>query len=324
MFSRPIPGRANRNCNIIFNMIKTNIAILGPGAVGGFLAALLARAGHNVTCICRSTTAKIIRDQGINFKSAKFGDSVERVHALEQLDSPQDILMVSTKATTLKQALERIPADYVKQAVIMPLLNGFEHNSLLRKLYGRRIAPASISMEAVYEGPGRIRHTTDFSFIRTASDDISPKQLQSIAELIKDCGINVILAPSEADVIWTKLTRLNALACTTAASGQPLGWVRTDNKWKQHLAAVVREGVAVARAEGFDTSEKAVLDQLAKLPETLGSSLQRDVEAGRAPELEAIPGAVVRAGARHSIPCPVIKDMIQSIQVRMQTIEPVS
>ena len=55
---------------------------------------------------------------------------------------------------------------------------------------------------------------------------------------------------SEAQVVWSKLVRLNALACTTSAVDRPIGFIRTDPQWRRLLELAVQEGVAVARAEG--------------------------------------------------------------------------
>ena len=56
---------------------------------------------------------------------------------------------------------------------------------------------------------------------------------------------------------------------------------------------------------------------------TLGSSMQRDIAAGRTPELDAIPGSVLRAAARHAIPCPTIERLVKEIAVRAAVEPPV-
>jgi len=50
---------------------------------------------------------------------------------------------------------------------------------------------------------------------------------------------------------------------------------------------------------------------------TLGSSMQRDIAAGREPELDAIPGAVLRAAARHGLACPTIEMLVGQIEERI-------
>jgi 2-dehydropantoate 2-reductase len=116
--------------------------------------------------------------------------------------------------------------------------------------------------------------------------------------------------------MWSKLVRLNALACTTSAADRPIGFIRTDPEWRRMLELAVAEGVAVARAEGARVDSETVMDELDATHETLGSSMQRDIAAGRTPELDAIPGAVLRAAARHGIDAPMIEELTRRVAIR--------
>jgi 2-dehydropantoate 2-reductase len=60
------------------------------------------------------------------------------------------------------------------------------------------------------------------------------------------------------------------------------------------------------------------MEELSSAHATLGSSMQRDIAAGRAPELDAIPGSVLRAGARHGIECPTIERLVAMIEARIE------
>ena len=80
------------------------IAILGPGGVGGLLAAALDRAGEEVILVARDSTAEVIGAQGVRVNSVSFGEIVARPRAVTQLDEPVDALLVATKATTPARA----------------------------------------------------------------------------------------------------------------------------------------------------------------------------------------------------------------------------
>ncbi|MFL5902982.1 MAG: ketopantoate reductase family protein, partial [Solirubrobacteraceae bacterium] len=95
----------------------------------------------------------------------------------------------------------------------------------------------------------------------------------------------------------------------TSAAGLPLGAVRADPRWSAALEGVVRETVAVARAEGAPADADGTLREIADVHDDFRSSMQRDLEARRAPELDAIAGAVLRAGERHGIACPTLAEM---------------
>jgi 2-dehydropantoate 2-reductase len=121
---------------------------------------------------------------------------------------------------------------------------------------------------------------------------------------------------SEARILWGKLVRLNTLACMTAAYDAPLGAIRSDPARWAELEACVREGAAVARAEGAEIDPAVVFGEFEAIHDGFGTSMQRDVAAGREPELDAIAGAVLRAGARHGIACPTIAALAARVAER--------
>ena len=94
----------------------------------------------------------------------------------------------------------------------------------------------------------------------------------------------------------------------------PLGEIRSRADWRAELVGAVEEGAAVARAEGAPIEPGEVLDELWEAHAGLTSSLQRDVAAGRPNELDAIAGAVLRAGERHGIGCPTIAALTDAIR----------
>ena len=116
--------------------------------------------------------------------------------------------------------------------------------------------------------------------------------------------------------MWSKLVRLNALACTTSAFDRLLGEIRSTPEMRGELIGAIEEGCAVARAEGASIDTSDPLGELTAAHATLGSSMQRDIAAGRPPELDAIPGAVLRAAARHGIDCQTIERLVGVIAAR--------
>jgi ketopantoate reductase len=122
---------------------------------------------------------------------------------------------------------------------------------------------------------------------------------------------------SEAQVLWSKLVRLNALACTTSAYDKLLGEIRSTPELRRDLEAAIVEACAVGRAEGAtDVDPATAIAELDRAHDTLGSSMQRDIAAGRVPELDAIPGSVLRAAARHDLSCPTIERLVAMIAER--------
>jgi 2-dehydropantoate 2-reductase len=293
----------------------TSIAVLGPGGVGGFIAAALARGGAEVTVVARETTAQLIEREGIAVASLRLGEFVARPAATSRLEAPADVLIVATKATALEAGLARIGAA---PQLVVPLLNGLDHMALLRDRFGaERVAAGTIRIEADRPAPARIVHTSPFLRVDLAAEEPAlAEPLERLAEALRGADIPAEIGPSEAQILWSKLVRLNALACTTSACDRPIGFIRTDPQWRGALESCIAEAAAVANAEGADIDPVARLAELDATHPELGSSMQRDIAAGREPELDAIPGAVLRAGKRQRLQCPTIARLSARIAAR--------
>lgn len=297
-------------------MTFPSIAVLGPGGVGGLLAAALTRAGAPVTVVAREPTAETIAREGIAVESVVLGDFVARPAAVASLTEPVDALIVATKAAALRDALARVEAA---PRLVVPLLNGFDHMALLRERFGARVAAGTIRVQADRVAPARIEQGGRFLFVELASDDAALRPaLAALGTALADAGVETRVSEdkSEARILWGKLVRLNTLACMTTAYDASFGAIRADpERWAQ-LEACVREGAAVAGAEGAEIDPAVVFGEFGVIHDGFGTSMQRDVAAGREPELDAIAGAVLRAGARHGIACPTIAALAARIAER--------
>lgn len=266
-----------------------------------------------MNCIATEKGAEDITRGGLHFTSSVFGEFIARPNAEPFLTSQPDILFVAVKAPMLADAVMRVPPERVHKSIIIPFLNGFEHIDILRNHYGNRVAPGSISIEVARLLSGVIHHMSPHAAVRIASDDVDQKKLEKIKQTFLHAGISCNIYKKEADVIWEKLVRLNAITCAIAASNKSLGFVRSDPKWRIILEACVKEAVRVARKEDVDSNSKTVMAQINVLPASLRTSLARDIEAGNMGELDAIAGAIVRKAAYYGIATPAIKSMIKKI-----------
>ncbi|HEY8582247.1 MAG TPA: 2-dehydropantoate 2-reductase, partial [Capillimicrobium sp.] len=131
----------------------TRVAVLGPGGVGGFVAAALVRAGVHATVVAREETAALIAEQGLRVSSVRLGEFVAQPAATARLDDDVDVLVVATKANTLAPALERVAGE---PGLVVPLLNGLDHLGPLRERFGPRAVAATIRIESDRPSPGVI------------------------------------------------------------------------------------------------------------------------------------------------------------------------
>jgi 2-dehydropantoate 2-reductase len=294
----------------------TEVAVLGAGGVGGFVAAALQRAGANVVVVARPETAAALERTGLRVSSRALDEDFSaRPHVATEVGDPVDVLFVATKATGLADAMERVRAT---PTVVVPLLNGLEHLELLRSRFGaERVAAAVIRIESDRPSAGVIVQTSPGVRVDMASarPDLGDS-LQRAAELLRGAGLEARIGDSEAQVMWSKLARLCALALTTSASDRPIGYVRSDPRWRSALDGAVSETVAVANADGAELRASDTLAELDAAHAELGSSMQRDIAAGRPTELDAIAGAVLRAARRHRLRCPTVQWLAERVAVR--------
>jgi 2-dehydropantoate 2-reductase len=304
-----------------------NVAVLGPGGVGGLVAGALDRAGTPVLVLARDSTAATISERGLRVGSVLLGDFAAHPRTASRLEEPVDALIVATKAAGLREAVERVD---VTPRLVLPLLNGLDHVAVLRERFGEEVVvAATIRVEADRPEPGVVVHTSQFLRVEMASRHPTARApMEQLAGTLASAGVPAKVYPptnpdpatmadgGEAQVMWSKLVRLNALACTTSAYDLLLGEIRSTPELRADLLGAIEEGCAVAHAEGASIPAGDPLGELTAAHATLGSSMQRDIAAGREPELDAIPGAVLRAAARHEIACPTIERLVGTIAVR--------
>jgi 2-dehydropantoate 2-reductase len=289
------------------------VAVLGPGGTGGLLAALLSRSGHRVVCLAREGTADTLRRTGITVRSAQFGEFTAPVEADTELREPVDTCLITVKHTALDAALTRIPPAALGDALLVPLLNGVEHPATLRARYRPdRVAPAVIRVESTRVALGVIEHGSPFTEIDLAGDGVPHARLDALATVLTAAGTTARVVGDETAALWAKMAFLAPFALLTTRYGLPLGEARTRHR--DELRALVAETTAVSHACGAPADRAQALARYDAFPPGAKSSMQRDAEAGRPLELDAIGGALLRAAERHGVPVPVTARLVRELR----------
>jgi 2-dehydropantoate 2-reductase len=289
-------------------------AILGAGGVGGLMGACLAHAGDVVTLVVRPETLSA-HPPKLQLESPFGSFSVEVQWASSV--PPVDVLWLTVKATQLDASLHSI-TDASSIGAIVPLLNGIDHVELLRSKYGRdRVIPATIAVETERVSMGHIVHRSPFARLNVSSNGRG--LLQATIDKLQALGFTCNFIDDEATLLWSKLVFLAPLALTTTAFDRTVSDIVADPETWPQLQACVREACAAGQAEGAKVEAEAVLNTIRGLPPGMRSSMQKDVQQGRAPELDAIGGAVVRAAIRHGLKIPVTEKLMAQIQRRKKT-----
>jgi 2-dehydropantoate 2-reductase len=286
-------------------------AILGAGGVGGLVGGALARAGADVLLLLRPEM--LARHPArLRVESVALGDFEVDVATASALDRPVDVLWVTPKATQLEGALKLARPERVGEAAVVPLLNGVDHAALLRERY-RHVLAGAIRVESERVGPAVVRQKTRFARV-----DLAPGwRRDEIAAELRATGLDVALAPDEPTLLWEKLAFLAPLALTTTAYGAPVGAVQEEPNWNSRLIRCHEETVAVGIAEGA-TLDPPKLRRAVEFPGgEIRTSMQKDFDAGRPIELEAIAGPIMRGGQEHAIATPATEDLVGLVESRL-------
>jgi len=291
------------------------IAVLGPGGVGGLLAALLSRAGHRVICLAGDDTAQALRENGISVRSPQFGEFTTKVEADTALREPVDVCLVAVKHTTLDAALERVSPEALADGLVVPFLNGVEHPAVLRRRYRPElVVPGTIRVESTRVAPGVIEHGSTFTKIELASDTAPRSQVESVVAMLAGAGTDATVVGSESAMLWSKLSLLAPFALLTTRYDVPIGEIRTTRR--DELVALLAETTALGRANGAQVQAEPMLAFLDGFAPEAKSSMQRDAEAGQTLELDAIGNALLRAADQHGIDVPLATRLVGELAAR--------
>jgi 2-dehydropantoate 2-reductase len=285
--------------------------ILGTGAIGGMLGTALASLGHDVTFVVRQE--KLDRHPENVTLDRPNGALTARVKVAADVSEPTDVLWIATKTYQLDDALQAVVQ--VPPAIV-PLLNGVDHIAVLRARYGEdRIIPATIAVEAERISEG---HYVQRSAVRLNLSTIGEGLLNDTAQELRDLGFLCSFIANEASLMWGKLCFLGPFALATTASSKNKGEILADAEWKKLLEFAFAEAQAVAEACGaqIDPSRiKAIVDSS---PDTMRSSMAKDLDAGRRLELDGIAGPIIRGGAQWEIAVPTTKRLVTMIEERQR------
>ena len=285
----------------------TSIAVIGPGAVGGTVAAWLAQNPALSVTVCART-----RFEGLEVETPG-GLIKASPTVLTDPDQarPVDWVLIATKTYDTASAEGWLDALVGPRTRLAVLRNGVEHLTPFGdRLPAERLVPAVVDIPAERRAPGRMLQRRD-GWIRVPDDAAG----RDFVALFAHTPIAVSTTPDFKTQAWTKLA-LNCAGAVNALVLKPAGVAR-DEGVAAVMRALVAECVAVGRAEGADLPddlpEAVIAGYRAADPDGV-NSLHADRLAGRPMELDARNGVIVRLGAKHNIPTPANAMVVALIQ----------
>lgn len=296
------------------------IAIFGAGAIGGFIAGALARAGNDVCLVARGAHLQAVRAGGLRIKS-DLGEFTVSVPASDDLRDFGDLdyVLITFKSHQWHGVLSQFDKAISGGAVFVTLQNGlpfwYDRNralesvdpggQILRTIPYDRIIGGVVHASGHIVSPGVVHQSGGTLYPIGELDGAARERTTILSDLMQRAGLN---APVELEIrrnIWRKLVNNLALNQVSALTRATVRSMLANPSVRALLRAIIDEGLAVARASGVEPGVDAEerLHWAERIADVKTSMLQ-DVEAGKPLELEPIAGAVVELAQRYDVAIP--------------------
>ncbi|MFM9919863.1 ketopantoate reductase family protein [Lacisediminihabitans sp. H27-G8] len=312
------------------------VAVIGAGAIGGTIAGLLARAGHEVQVVARGEQLAALASTGLRLTGG-WGDFTVRVDAVEALTISPEIAFLTTKAQDAAVAL-RANAELLTGIPVVVVQNGLEAITTAKRAAPRSDIVGGLALYAAsYLSPGTITITT------TGPTFLGGPVLPALyASKILGAVMPVELTDNFEGAQWTKLV-VNHVNGLSAATGLSVQEVIGNRQLRTIMTETMREAVRVARAADIEFAPLQGLSHprltaFARVPTVIaqllpllmkrrmgsrpnpGSTLQ-SIRRGQPTEIDYLNGAVVRRGEALGVPVPVSAELVTMVHEVERAVE---
>ena len=301
--------------------------IAGAGAIGGYLGALMARAGQDVTLFGRGPHLCAMQQRGLRVIGAGVDFEVRpRVIANLEEAGPTDVIILGVKAHGLTQLAPHLQPLIGENTTVISTQNGipwwyFQSGAgEFTGLHLERVDPggaiaAAIPFDRVLASlayfateisePGVIRHVEGNRLSLGEPDGARSERAKAISEVLIKSGIRCPVTQRIRTEIWVKILGNVAFNPISALTRATLAQMAGDPLVRGVAREIMSEVEAVAAKLGIEMPIS--IEQRIAGAEKIGehkTSMLQDLEAGRPMELEPVVGALVELGERVGVPMP--------------------
>ncbi len=288
------------------------IVMMGSGGVGGFFGGRLAQAGYDISFVARGAHLATMRDHGLLIENAPQGDI--HVAKVRVTDDPAtlgraDIIILSVKLWDTETAARAIRPLIGPDTGVLSLQNGVIKDDILRRELGDAAVMGGVAYVASnIARPGVINQTgTMQRIVQGEYDGRASARAAFLHEALLKAGVKAELSADVRRSIWEKYVFLVGLSAVTTSTRTRLGPIRANAQSRAFLLQLMREVVAVGRAQGVALDADFADNRLAfadTLPEDMTSSMHHDLERGNRLEVDWLSGGVVQLGRAKGVPTP--------------------
>ncbi len=290
-----------------------SVAVVGAGAVGSYFGAMLARAGHAVTLIARPAHVQAIERDGLQLAMAGKIESI-RVAASSELSAVRgaDLVLFCVKSTDSESVAQQIAPHLAPHALILNLQNGVDNAAVISRQLPQAVIPAVVYVATAMTAPGCVAHHGRGDLV---IGTIQPERLnkpgqtlQQLVDFFATAQVPVRISDDVMAELWAKLLVNCAYNAISGLSQLHYGKLAALSEIRATQAAVVREVIAVASADGVDLSETASIQAVTYIAVAMAgqkSSTAQDMARHKPTEIDHLNGFIVRRGLELGVPTPV-------------------
>jgi 2-dehydropantoate 2-reductase len=307
--------------------------VCGVGAVGGLVAARLARAGVDVSLVARGATVQRIRDNGLVLLEGDSRQSFEVAATDEPAElGPQDLVVLAVKTTALDVAVEHIQPLLTPDTHVLPAINGIPWwffdglpdapsglrlpsldpaGVLARSIPADNIVGSVVHLSAFCPEPGVVRHSSGNRLILGYPSRPGDARLDAVAETLRAGAFDVELSNQIQRDIWYKLWGNMTMNPLSAITGATMDRILDDPLVRAFASRCMTEAAEVGGRIGLSIAEDpearhAVTRELG----AVRTSMLQDVDAGKDVELDALVAVVREIAEAVGVPTPDIDTLL--------------
>jgi 2-dehydropantoate 2-reductase len=302
----------------------TRVAVVGAGAIGGFVAAAFAKAGVRVIVVARGDHALAIKRNGLHVESdlGTFAVPVDVTDDLRTIDDPLNFLLLTFKAhqwpgvlgmlapragstTTLVTMQNGLPFWYVRE----PALKSVDPRGAVGRLFpDEQVIGGVVHVSGRILAPGRVHQSGGLRYIFGDPGGSCGTRCSELVRLFARAGLAAEADSNIRKTVWLKLVNnvgLNAVSVLRRMTIKPM---LEDAESRSAVRRLMIEALEVGQAMGVvgDVDVEARIAYAARLDDVKTSMLQ-DFEHQRALEIDPILGAVCELGERYGVQTPEVR-----------------
>jgi 2-dehydropantoate 2-reductase len=316
------------------NGVKFNkIAIVGAGAIGGWLGVHLARAGAQVSVLARGDTLHALQQQGLQLLQ---GGELHTVPVMASNDAAalgvQDLVVIAVKAPALASVAQQVGPLIGPGTVVLTAMNGVPwwflqgfggpvagrslsavdpDGAIARALPAQHIIGCVVQASCSVDAPGVIRHHFgDGLIVGEPSGQPSPRA-QTLAALLQAAGFKATLSPQIQKDIWYKLWGNMTINPISAFTGATTDRILDDDLVRGFVSTMMLEAKTIGERIGIPIDQQP--EDRHAVTRKLGAfktSMLQDVQAGKPVELDALVSAVRELGQMTGVATPFIDALL--------------